>query len=108
MIGCIRHDWTFGAAGVSSNSEKGPGILMRRHLRLRDVARCLQKDCMIARYLFCDKNTIIIIIIIGALGLVTRNLRTNLQKINFEMGIKPIQKACLLGTARILRNVLDC
>ncbi len=24
--------------------EKGPGILMRRHLRLRDVAQCPQKD----------------------------------------------------------------
>ena len=52
------------------------------------------------------EKVFIVPIIIGVLGLVTKNLRTNLQKINFEMGIKLMQKACLLGTARILRKVL--
>ena len=54
------------------------------------------------------KKAFIIPIIVGALGLVTKNLRPNLQKINVEMSIKQIQKACLLGTARILRKALHC
>ena len=30
-----------------------------------------------------------------------------LEKINFKPGLDPLQKACLLGTARIIRKVLD-
>ena len=54
------------------------------------------------------KKVLIIHIIIGALGLVTKNVESNLEIINFKNGIEPLQKACLLGTARILRKVLDC
>ena len=54
------------------------------------------------------KKVLIIPIVIGALGLVTKNLKSNIEIINFKNGIEPLQKACLLGTARILRKVLDC
>ena len=40
-------------------------------------------------------------IIIGALGLVTKKLRKNLEMINFGKGVEQLQKACLLGTAKI-------
>ena len=49
----------------------------------------------------------IIPIVIGALGIVTKNVAKYLEKINFKPGLDPLQKACLLGTARIIRKVLD-
>ena len=49
----------------------------------------------------------IIPIVIGALWSVTNKLAKHLNTIKFDLGIKPIQKVCLLGTARILRKVLD-
>ena len=49
----------------------------------------------------------IIPIVIGALGIVTKNVAKYLEKINFKPGLGPLQKACLLGTARIIRKVLD-
>ena len=49
----------------------------------------------------------IIPIVIGALGVVTKNVSKYLEKIDFKPGLEPLQKACLLGTARIVRKVLD-
>ncbi|XP_065055325.1 uncharacterized protein LOC135683870 [Rhopilema esculentum] len=49
----------------------------------------------------------IIPIVIGALGIVTNNVAKYLEKIDFKCGLDPLQKACLLGTARIMRKVLD-
>ena len=61
-----------------------------------EILKCLKGEV---------KKLFIIPIIVGALGLVTKNLR---PKINVEMSIKQKQKVCLLGTARILRKALDC
>ena len=49
----------------------------------------------------------IIPIVIGALGTVTKNAAKYLEEIDFKSGLDPLQKACLLGTARIIRKVLD-
>ena len=53
------------------------------------------------------KTVIIIPVVIGAFGIVTKNLENYLSKIDFAPGIEPLQKTCLLGTARVLRKVLD-
>ena len=53
------------------------------------------------------ETVIIIPVVIGALGIVTKNLENYLSKIDFAPGIEPLQKTCLLGTARVLRKVLD-
>jgi len=56
-----------------------------------------------------EVNSMMVVpIVVGALGMVTNKLRHYLDKINFKPGIEPLQKTCLLGTARILRKVLDC
>ena len=47
------------------------------------------------------KTVIIIPVVIGALGIVTKNLENYLSKIDFAPGIEPLQKTCLLGTARV-------
>ena len=49
----------------------------------------------------------IIPIVIGALGIVTKNIVEYLEKIDFKPRLEPLEKACLLGTARIIRKVLD-
>ena len=46
------------------------------------------------------KKVIIVPIIIGALGSVTKNLRKYLETISFDKGIEPLQKCCLLGNSK--------
>ena len=46
-------------------------------------------------------------LVIGALGTVTGIVRRNLEKLGIELKVDVLQKTCLLGTARILRKVLD-
>lgn len=54
----------------------------------------------------CRKVTIMPIIV-GALGIVGRGLSLWLKKINMVVKSDLIQKSCLLGTARIIRKVLE-
>ena len=48
----------------------------------------------------------IVPVVIGALGMVSKNISRYLEIIGFN-GLEKLQKACLLGTPRILRKVLD-
>ena len=63
-----------------------------------EILKCWNKEV--------DK-VMILPIVIGALGSVTNNLRKNLDKVDLHLGVDAIQKTCLLGTARVLRKVLD-
>ena len=45
-------------------------------------------------------------IVVGALGTVTNNLGKHLKTIGITATVELLQKAALLGTARILRKVL--
>ena len=53
------------------------------------------------------KKVVILPVINGALGSVTGRLQKELKKIDYRNGLEIIQKACLLGSARIVRKVLD-
>ena len=46
-------------------------------------------------------------IVVGSLGSVTKNLDKWLGKLNVKINISLLQKTMLLGTARILRRVLE-
>ena len=63
-----------------------------------EILKCWNKEV--------DK-VMILPIVIGVLGSVTNNVRKNLDKVDLHLGVDAIQKTCLLGTARILRKVLD-
>ena len=54
-------------------------------------------------------KVVILPIIIGALGTVTKNLRKNIGKLDLDLdlGVDMLQKACLLETAQIIWEVLD-
>ena len=49
----------------------------------------------------------IIIIVVGSLGRVTKNLDKWLGKLNVKISISLLQKTTLLGTVSILRMVLE-
>ena len=46
-------------------------------------------------------------IVIGALGSVIKRFKGYVEQLKCEVQIEALQRTCLLGTARILRKVLD-
>ena len=50
----------------------------------------------------------IIPIVIGATGIVTRSLRKNLEAVPGKHSIDSLQKTAILGTSHIIGNVLQC
>ena len=53
------------------------------------------------------QDVIIIPVIIGALGTVHKNFERWIKKLEITIDFAKLQKACLLGSARIMRKVLD-
>ena len=53
------------------------------------------------------KRLIVIPVVVGALGCVTKNLDKWLEKLDIKISTAFLQKTALLGTARILRRVLQ-
>ncbi len=49
----------------------------------------------------------VVIVVLGALGCVTKEFERWLENLNIEPEVGVMQKAALLGTARILRKVLE-
>jgi hypothetical protein len=50
----------------------------------------------------------IIPVIIGATGVVTRSLSNNLEAVPGKHSIDSLQKMAILGTAHIIRKALQC
>jgi hypothetical protein len=50
----------------------------------------------------------IIPVIIEATGIVTKNLRKNLEAVPGKHSINSLQKTAILGTSHIIRKVLQC
>ena len=50
----------------------------------------------------------IIPVIIGAIGIVTRSLKKNLEAVPGKNSIDSLQQTAILGTSHIIRNVLQC
>lgn len=67
--------------------------------KYRDLAREVSR--------LWDVKTTVIPIVIGALGTVTPRLRAYLALLEVDISFETIQKASLLGSARILRKVLE-
>ena len=53
------------------------------------------------------KDVEVIPVVIGALGTATKQFKKWIQKLDLEITVEMLQKPCLLGTARIIRKVLD-
>jgi len=50
----------------------------------------------------------IIPVIIGAIGIVTRSLRKDLEAVPGRHSIDSLQKTAILGTSHVIRKVLQC
>jgi hypothetical protein len=50
----------------------------------------------------------IIPIVIGATGIVTRSLKKNLEVVPGKLSIDSLQKTVILGTSHIIRKILQC
>ena len=59
------------------------------------------------RYIWNVEKVVILPAIIVALGSVTGRLQKELEKLDNRNGLDIIQKECLLGSARMVRKVLD-
>jgi hypothetical protein len=55
----------------------------------------------------CNLKCTIIPIIIGAIGIVTRSLKKNLEGVPGKHSIDSLQKTAVLGTSHIKRKVLQ-
>ena len=53
------------------------------------------------------KKIAIIPVVIDVLGVVSKRFKNYIAALEFDPGVQPLQKACLIGTARIVRKVLD-
>ena len=54
-----------------------------------------------------DKETLIVPIIMGALGSIPNDVECDLEKLDISYNVETLQKSVLLGTANILRKVLS-
>ena len=77
---------------------------MRRRRRIRqkkyqDLGRELQK--------IWDVTVKIIPLVVGSLGAIPKQFVNRLKQIGIAVGTAQVQKTVLLGTARILRKVLE-
>ena len=52
-------------------------------------------------------ETIVIPVVVGALGTVKKGMVENIKKVSERATVTEIQKICMLGSARILRKVLS-
>ena len=52
-------------------------------------------------------KTIVIPVVVGALGTVKKGMIENIEKVSKRANVTEIQKICMLGSARILRKVLS-
>ena len=53
------------------------------------------------------RRVTVVPVIIGALGTVSKDIEKWLAEIDVTCRLESLQRTCLLGTARILRKVLD-
>ena len=52
-------------------------------------------------------KTIVVPVIVGALGTVKKGMVENIEKVAKSASVTEIQKICMLGSARILKKVLS-
>ena len=71
-----------------------------RKLKYKSLCREIQR--------MCNLKCTILPVIIGATGVVTKNLRKNLEALPVKHLIDSLQKTAILGTSHIIRKVLQC
>ena len=79
-------------------------ITFRRSKRIIEKYRSLERELM---RLWSLKKARGLLVVVGAIGCVSKGFNGWIEKLGIEVGIGLVQKMALLGTARILRMVLE-
>ena len=58
------------------------------------------------KYSSCTK-TYVVSVVVGALGMIPKNLKQHLKTISATVKVELLQKAALLGTGRLVRKVFE-
>ena len=65
------------------------------------------KDLELEIQNMCRMKTIVLLLVVGALGTVKKCMVENITKVSEEANVTQIQKICILGSMQILRKVLS-
>jgi hypothetical protein len=81
--------------------------------RQKCCAKGSGKEVKIQEFMYRDTANVelkctVIPVMIGATGIVTRSLRKQLEAVPGKHWIDSVQKTAVLGTAHIMRKVLQC
>ena len=84
-------------------------IPAERNVVQKEAEKKLKYKCLVIEIQrMWNLKCTIIPVIIGAIGIVTRCLRKNLEYIPRKLSIDSLQKTAILGTSHIIRKVLQC
>jgi hypothetical protein len=83
-------------------------ILVDRNVMQRKAEKKLKyKSLCIEIQQMWNMNCMIIPVIIGAIGMITRGLKKNLEAIPGKHSIDSLQKTAIFGTSHIIQKVLQ-
>ena len=79
-----------------------------RNIALKETEKkCKYKDLGLEIQSISHMKTVVIPVVVGALGTVKMGIVENVKKVSERATMTEIQKICMLGSARILRKVLS-
>ena len=79
-----------------------------RNIALKEIERKSKyKDLELEIHKMWHKETVVIPVVVGALGTVKKGMVENIKKVSERTTVTEIQKICILGSARIVRKVLS-
>ena len=79
-----------------------------RNVSIKEVEKLSKyKDLEVEISKIWNMKTITIPVVIGALGVIEKGMRSDIEKIPGKISSEELQKITLLGTALILRKVLS-
>lgn len=78
-----------------------------RNITLKEIEKKSKyKDLELEIQRMWHMKTIVVPVVVGALGTVKKGMVKNIEKVSKSANVTEIQKICMLGSARILRKVL--